>query len=65
VASFAHDPPEYALNATARCRSPEALETARIVLQTVYVPHVGRGLCAPVRPNKCALASVRSGPPLE
>jgi hypothetical protein len=43
------------LSATARCSSPAALEIARGVLQTVDVPHVGEGLCAPVVMRKCSL----------
>jgi hypothetical protein len=56
IPTFRKDPPEYALSASARCSSPEAIETARLVLQTVDIPHAGEGLCAPSAPSqKCSL----------
>lgn len=54
IASFRQDPPEYSLTASARCASREGQESARLVLQTVDLPHVGEGLCAPIRPQKCS-----------
>jgi hypothetical protein len=55
IETFRRDPPEYALMASARCSSEAALETARLVLQTVDLPHVGEGLCVPIGPQKCSI----------
>ena len=55
IPSFEKDPPEFALTATARCSAREALDNARSVLETLDLPHVGEGLCEPVRPEKCTL----------
>jgi hypothetical protein len=51
--SISGDAPNISLTATADCDSMEALEVARIVLQTVDLPWPGRGLCTPIRPQKC------------
>jgi hypothetical protein len=48
------DAPDISLTVQAHCSTKEALDTARIVVQTVDLPWPGSGPCMPLRPRKCS-----------